>query len=1091
MMKGTQIVQTIAIIMMGLWAITALPYTGAAEYDWQKSHVNVLPKGDMEWAPHEFQFEAGKTVRYIDYENGNDNNAGTKASPWKHHPWDEAAIGNAAKASGPATYVFKGGVIYRGKMLGSESGTAQDPIRFTSDPSWGQGLAKIYGSKKVTGNWKRANAQTAPRIPEPEKVWYVDLPDDFDQDPADVQLSSLWLVNGDEAVRMHLARDPNYKVTNPSYPLEHWYNWDAFEGTGSGGVLIDKKWEGKPKDFFDGGIIWSQHRGLMGTPHSLAIQEYDSKKGGFKISSPGGVSWRWPREGRGRFNYTRKIHYYIEKVPDFLDAPYEYYHAASGPNKGRLYVRLPEGMEPQSVTLEAGVVMSPIEIRDASHIEVSGLHFSFNDEDDGEYGYPWHIGAGPMVRVIGNCEDITIRNNRFYDVISSAIAFPRPSGGDQGAARAFQLVIGNFADDFMTDIFITDNDIRNNSAHTAIKVVGNSQRGGERWEDAGYGVLKHAKIMRNRVVNSGFRPGKSPTTSIPAISLVLPETGEVAGNFVDGSWGNGIFAMGGKSSGAINEVPLVRLFFHHNKLENLMLGCNDYGGLEIFQGGPAYFYNNIVHNTVGTKTFTGTELGYALYFDGGFKLYAFNNILTGRFDPDNPGYYSHGSFWTVFGYLNNFWNNTVYRFDFGVGGSSGNRSAVIGNIMMDMKKAFIAQNRPGDVSMLGGGDTGEQGRRGISTMSYGHNVFHGDPGKFGDVAGTSQGSRHNKAQTLTGATLEELKTLLEDMGARVSTLGVHTDVPPLMNPKEGDFRPNDASPAKDMGVKFFVPWSLSRVVGEWGFQPSAADPGVVSGENFYMQEEYIHRSMYYFVPRNDLTISSADNKAYVEGPLEDWTKGALQFDGKSRFAKLTHSDMTTDFEYNIGRGSNPETMKGAGRRTLDMSDNNFLLEIVAQVAEGHSNGTLVSKSNGRTGYTLSIDDSGRLKMDLHAAGQTSSLVGPKINDGKWRHIIAEIDRGNGRMVLYLDGKQAADSEISLPKMASLGNTADFLVGKDHDGDYFFGAVDFLRVSRGTLADAQTTIEELYEWQFNGPFLRDFSGREPKGQRDAGAIESLQ
>jgi hypothetical protein len=39
-----------------------------------------------------------------------------------------------------------------------------------------------------------------------------------------------------------------------------------------------------------------------------------------------------------------------------------------------------------------------------------------------------------------------------------------------------------------------------------------------------------------------------------------------------------------------------------------------------------------------------------------------------------------------------------------------------------------------------------------------------------------------------------------------------------------------------------------------------------------------------------------------------------------------------------------------------------------------------------------------------------------------------------------------------------------------------------------LEDAQTDIAELYEWQTNGPFLRDFRGNEPTGRRDAGALE---
>jgi hypothetical protein len=29
---------------------------------------------------------------------------------------------------------------------------------------------------------------------------------------------------------------------------------------------------------------------------------------------------------------------------------------------------------------------------------------------------------------------------------------------------------------------------------------------------------------------------------------------------------------------------------------------------------------------------------------------------------------------------------------------------------------------------------------------------------------------------------------------------------------------------------------------------------------------------------------------------------------------------------------------------------------------------------------------------------------------------------------------------------------------------------------------------LYTWEFDGPFLKDFTGRYPKGKRDAGALE---
>ena len=50
-------------------------------------------------------------VRYIDYENGDDRNDGTREFPWQHHPWDENAQGNAAKSGNFRKYIFKKGVI--------------------------------------------------------------------------------------------------------------------------------------------------------------------------------------------------------------------------------------------------------------------------------------------------------------------------------------------------------------------------------------------------------------------------------------------------------------------------------------------------------------------------------------------------------------------------------------------------------------------------------------------------------------------------------------------------------------------------------------------------------------------------------------------------------------------------------------------------------------------------------------------------------------------------------------------------------------------------------------------------------------------
>jgi hypothetical protein len=68
---------------------------------------------------------------------------------------------------------------------------------------------------------------------------------------------------------------------------------------------------------------------------------------------------------------------------------------------------------------------------------------------------------------------------------------------------------------------------------------------------------------------------------------------------------------------------------------------------------------------------------------------------------------------------------------------------------------------------------------------------------------------------------------------------------------------------------------------------------------------------------------------------------------------------------------------------------------------------------------------------------------------------------------------------------SLGNTADLMAGKG-----LAGAFGLPRIAQGTPADARTTIEELYAWEFDGPQYRDFCGvRRTDGKGDAGAIEA--
>ncbi|MFW6303715.1 MAG: LamG domain-containing protein, partial [Candidatus Sumerlaeota bacterium] len=559
---------------------------------------------------------------------------------------------------------------------------------------------------------------------------------------------------------------------------------------------------------------------------------------------------------------------------------------------------------------------------------------------------------------------------------------------------------------------------------------------------------------------------------------------EIAGNIVRWSWGSGIFTLGGKGSGAVNDVPLIRYLVYQNQVDYTMLGCNDYGGIEHFQGGPFYVFNNITRNTVGTKTFTGTELGYNLYLDGGFKCYSFNNIIGGYQRPDDPSYYSHCGYFMVFGFMDQLFNNTIYRFEYALNGSSGNRSNILGNLMLDMSKTFIGQNRPGDVSMLGGGDTGEQGRRGIPTMSYASNVFFGEPKggrngfKFGYVGGNKGGDQ--KAAVYGGNSREELSNELDELGCRLATLGWKVDEMPLRDPDEQDYRLKDDARARDRGVKYFVPWSVGAMVGEWNFYRSDSNPELVLGEHFYMQPELRGRGMYYNVPRNDLTINQATADAYISGPLEDWIDGALSFDG-NRFATLTHEAMHVD----------TAGFDGSKRKTPDMDTNNFMVEAFFKTESGARTMPIASKFNEK-GYAFGIDADGRAVLILKDGNNNwSASSAASVNDGQWHHVLAEVDREAQNINIYVDGKLSAgqDGGQAFAPSVSISNTSDLFVGKETGSDNMFkGAIDFLRVARSTLADSNTSIEELYAWEFDGPQLKDFTGAVPVGKRDAGALE---
>ena len=182
------------------------------------------------------------------------------------------------------------------------------------------------------------------------------------------------------------------------------------------------------------------------------------------------------------------------------------------------------------------------------------------------------------------------------------------------------------------------------------------------------------------------------------------------------------------------------------------------------------------------------------------------------------------------------------------------------------------------------------------------------------------------------------------------------------------------------------------------------------------------------------------------------------------------------------------TVRGADLTNPQISTSNFLIEAYFKTAPGRKDGVLIQKRDG-AGYSLRVNEAGGVTLAAQAVGARASLASQgAVNDGQWHHVIAEADRKAGTFTIDIDGRQDA-SGPGLGADASLANNADLFVGGTPQGHNLDGAIDFLRIARGTLADAKTTIDELYAWEFHGPFLHDFTGRaRPADGGAAGAID---
>lgn len=1047
------------------WMVTcAAGAASADDFSWQRAHAEVLPTGDLKWQPEPFTFEKGASVRYIDFENGDDANDGTTGGrAWKHHPWDRAATGKAAACKGVHTYVFKRGVVYRGSLVAGESGKPGNPIRLTSDPAWGRGEAMFYGSETVSG-WE--NGADHADIPQKEEVWHADL---------DFAPRSVWMVEDDKITRIPLARTPNWTVSDPDDVKSEWWAWEnpqwwkqGFHSTaGEKGQVhlgIDTRRLTESADYYQDAIVWSEWGIVMGTPFPSRVEVVDTAQKGV------GFQGVWYGES-GKI--IRGNRYYLEDKPHYLDSAGEFWFDRKG-RGGRLYVRLPGDRDPSSVQIEAASRTTLIDSSGMSHVHVSGLTFRFTNSF-------WDLTArffvhkevdAACVRLLGSGEDVRISHCRFEHV-NKAVRIK--AAGDA---------------DHLDHIGVTDN-VMAETDHGAIDVADSS-----RWGKAAppFGTLGRVEVLRNSLRRIGLRPIRSGHGH--AIVVNFPETAEIAGNMLDRCYGAGLFIFGGKGSGQLRDRPFCRILIHHNKVTDPLLNTNDWGGIETWQGGPFYVFNNICGNPGGYWHWHykpdnpgSARFGFAYYLDGSFKNYHFNNIAWGKSKDPASRLGNTAAFQEIHSYQNTFFNNTVYNFVKGTRRQAphAGRDKFLGNVWQGIGDWTFWHASPAKSLAEGNAaDAGPQKEHfAHEKNAYAQNIFSDVSDKFGVFE--PSGRWHSDMASFSQA-LDEHKALS-------AGVGLMAEEPILRDAARYDFRLAQGSPAADRGVKVFVPWALHAVVGEWHFCRSGHDPTIIMDEHWCMTPYHVGRGSYYTRPMYPLRAVNVSADDYVQGDLEDWTAGALNLNGKDQYAFIANAELTKPYDYEVAyqkdgkRVKENRTASGADLRTADVHTSNFLLEVYFRTEQGHTGGVLVRKMSNAAGYALTVNDAGGVSFAVKGGNAAAEVAGrTAVNNGRWYHVLAEADRNTKRLTIYVGGKQDAGGP-GVDASVSLANNADLYVGGTPAGDCLASALEFVRISRGTLKDAKTTIEELYAWQFEGPQFRDFLGREPVGKRDAGAIES--
>src|SRR5207302_9152175 len=120
---------------------------------------------------------------------------------------------------------------------------------------------------------------------------------------------------------------------------------------------------------------------------------------------------------------------------------------------------------------------------------------------------------------------------------------------------------------------------------------------------------------------------------------------------------------------------------------------------------------------------------------------------------------------------------------------------------------------------------------------------------------------------------------------------------------------------------------------------------------------------------------------------------------KKQYAALPNSEMMKPFSFHESKksrheGGKPElcTVEGEALKNPQIYNSNFLIEIYFKTAPGNKGAVLMEKMKGSSGYSLTVNQVGGLSFCVKGPGAFALAESKgKVNDGKWRHVIAEAD----------------------------------------------------------------------------------------------------